>query len=73
MRTMWAQRGSRAAADATRAVNRVPTCTPTLGSAWRFLNHAERGSGAGRGCSVSGDALKAGPADLPRPGGATLC
>src|SRR6266508_4247666 len=43
MRAIWAQRGLRSAEDATRAraVNRrVPTCTPTLGSAWRFLNHA---------------------------------
>ena len=43
MRAIWAQRGLRSAGDATRAraVNRrVPTCTPTLGSAWRFLNHA---------------------------------
>jgi hypothetical protein len=39
-------------------------------SSWRL---AERGSGAGRGCSVSGDALKAGPADLPRHGAAALC
>src|SRR5207248_7305993 len=43
MLAIWAQRGSRSSGDATRAraVNRrVPTCTPTLGSAWRFLNHA---------------------------------
>jgi hypothetical protein len=43
MFTIWTQRAVRSAADATRAraVNRrVPTCTPTLGSASRFMNHA---------------------------------
>ena len=43
MRVIWAQRGRRSdgAATRARAVNRrVPTCTPTLGSARRFLNHS---------------------------------
>ena len=43
MRAIWGQRGSRSAEDATRAraVNRrVPTWTPALGSARRFLNQS---------------------------------